>query len=262
MVYADESAYDVLVRLRVCKFRFACCRSDCVLFSRYFHGVFKHPAGNFSSPGAGSLALLNSERGELDDKTSLDNGMNSEFGSLEPPPDRKDADYHGDAFHAGAGRGNSSTLPSRAQNNEQHIPPAQDQGHHAPDKVLGDTFLCHEIFKQKRYFTDAAANFYCAWQSFGGKTFDSNIWPDSWDTKRIKTAESYYLSMPEEFYTWSCLPVVTPDLAPQWADHILKHVDENLQTHFQEYMSGSLRMTLSSTLMSMLAAFPVDHRYG
>ena len=68
--------------------------------------------------------------------------------------------------------------------------------------------------------------------------------------------------MPEDFYTWTCLPVVTPDNAAQWTEHILKNFVDHSQLHFQEYMSGSSRMTLCGTLMSLLVAFTVDHRCG
>ena len=126
------------------------------------------------------------------------------FGSLEPPPDGRNANHSGDTLHAGLHDGNLSTPSTSspmAEKDSQHFKKAQDQGQH-DDHNFGD-FLCHKVFAQKRDFNADAVSFYDAWQTFGGKTFDDNVWPASWDTKRIKDAESYYTAMPEEFYTYT-----------------------------------------------------------
>eukprot|EP00959_Pyramimonas_sp_CCMP1952_P363079 7602921-Pyramimonas_sp.AAC.1 len=61
--------------------------------------------------------------------------------------------------------------------------------------------------------------------------FSADIWPQHWSAKRKTDANKYYLSMSEEFYTHSSLPVVTPTKALQWLQQILPHTEANERHH-------------------------------
>ena len=86
-----------------------------------------------------------------------------------------------------------------------------------------------------------------------------DMWPNHWGTKRISDANRYYRSMPEEFYSDTKLPVVTPSNCQQWI-HGLKKL--GLTVEMQEFCSGSSRLSLAGYKEGLRVGFPVDHRYG
>ena len=69
-----------------------------------------------------------------------------------------------------------------------------------------------------------------------------------------------YRALPEEFYTQSGLPVITPDNMHDF----IKHMKENGHIFIfdlQELCSGSGRLSLTAFHKGMKVAFPVDLRY-
>eukprot|EP00959_Pyramimonas_sp_CCMP1952_P244537 5111785-Pyramimonas_sp.AAC.1 len=92
-------------------------------------------------------------------------------------------------------------------------------------------------------------SFYPAWMPIKMPRFSTNIWPQHWSAERKMDADKYYLSMPEEFYTQSSLPVVTPTNALQWLQQVLPRTEVNERHRgldFQGYCSGSSRLSLAA----------------
>ena len=70
--------------------------------------------------------------------------------------------------------------------------------------------------------------------------------------------DNYYKAMPDEFYSQSSLPVVTPALARDWASVMRAEFRIDLVEH----MSGSGRLSLYCLLQGFHPGFPTDYRYG
>ena len=84
-----------------------------------------------------------------------------------------------------------------------------------------------------------------AWHIFSATFYVEDEWPSHWISKRIRSAITYYKAMPEEFYTWSGLPPVTPNNVEKWLQAVKKSLCKT-RTHVQEYFSGSGRLSLSA----------------
>ena len=65
--------------------------------------------------------------------------------------------------------------------------------------------------------------------------------------------------MPEELYTESVLPVITPHNVVLWLKAVL---GAKVRVLLQEFMSGSGRLSLGVFLTNNFVCFPVDFRYS
>ena len=153
-----------------------------------------------SSSGAGSLALLNSasEFDELNGESSIEHGSSNEydtkFGSSEPPPEK--GTYHG-ILHPEPHKRDQQCPELHEREFQTAIPDRQEPQQPNGTYLNGD-ILNHEIFAQRKHFSKAAIDYYNAWRSFEhGEAYKADIWPQTWDTKRTKDADTYYESMPE-----------------------------------------------------------------
>ena len=73
------------------------------------------------------------------------------------------------------------------------------------------------------------------WQNIEGNTYVHDIFPESLPDAEIKQLKTKYAKLPEQFYTCSRLPVVTPLNVNQWLSDALQ--DNFIE--FQEVLSGS-----------------------
>ena len=98
------------------------------------------------------------------------------------------------------------------------------------------------------------------WQSFpGGTLYERDSWPTTFTPDEVKQQKNYYQSMPEEFYHFTGLTVVTPSNARAWCDAVRQKLPS---LEFGEYMSGSGRLTLGAYMAGLAVSFPKDFRYG
>ena len=81
----------------------------------------------------------------------------------------------------------------------------------------------------------------------------------TWDDADRPSIMRSYKNMPEVFYSYSGLPVITLEIAPIFA-HAIKAA--NLTLDFQEFMSGSSTLTWGCYAAGLTVGFPVDFRYG
>ena len=83
--------------------------------------------------------------------------------------------------------------------------------------------------------------------------------PEHWTPERTRKAKQYYRAMPEEFYSQSGRRPITPRNFDAWMKKTRGH---NLRLQFQEFCSGSGRLSLLLLAAGFAVAFPVDYRYG
>ena len=69
-----------------------------------------------------------------------------------------------------------------------------------------------------------------------------------------------YKGIPEEFYTATGLPAVTPHSIDDWLRCVCPPLDGLVD--FQELFSGPGRMSLGALAAGLAVGFPVDFRYG
>ena len=89
--------------------------------------------------------------------------------------------------------------------------------------------------------------------------YTGDQFPDHWPEDRAKKAKQYYKSMPEEFYSQSGRRPITPYNFAAW---MKKTRGRGLRLQFQEFCSGSGRLSLLLLAAGLAVAFPVDYRYG
>ena len=88
----------------------------------------------------------------------------------------------------------------------------------------------------------------------GGERF-----PEYWRSDRLKKMTEKYEAMPEEYYTQSGLPVVTPQ---NFEAFMAAHKDVDITWDLQERCSGSGRLSSQARVEGLCVGFPVDFRYG
>ncbi len=98
-----------------------------------------------------------------------------------------------------------------------------------------------------------------AWKTVTGSPYTDDLFPKTFTDEDYKVHASKYKNIPEEFYTFSGLPVITPENAQDWIDKVSKVVKD---LHFQEFMSGSGRLSWGAYCSGLKVAFPVDFRYS
>ena len=100
--------------------------------------------------------------------------------------------------------------------------------------------------------------FYKQWRSFKSEVYSvsGDQWPKHWMKAKCQEASKYYRAMPEEFYTFSGLPVVTADNLAEWAAHMLVPSFDAL-----EVFSGSGRLSKVAFEEGRVVGPPLDHRY-
>ena len=94
---------------------------------------------------------------------------------------------------------------------------------------------------------------------WGGKPYNTDVWPNHFDAERITQLKSHYSHVPEEFYTKTGLEVVTPELCKLF---LIRHRDLPIDWHLQEQCSGNGRLSLAAYRRNLHVLFPVDYRYG
>ena len=95
------------------------------------------------------------------------------------------------------------------------------------------------------------------WHRLRGDHYLTDIFPTNFTDAEGKYFASKYKDIPEEFYTFTGLPVVTPHNINGWIS-IMTHFPT---TDLQEFCSGSGRLSLGSLYEGLTIAFPVDFRY-
>ena len=103
-------------------------------------------------------------------------------------------------------------------------------------------------------------HFYNMWRRFKADRYQQDQYPMYIDGPEKHRLNKVYRALPEEFYTQSGLPVITPDNMHDF----IKHMKENGHIFIfdlQELCSGSGRLSLTAFHKGMKVAFPVDLRY-
>ena len=130
---------------------------------------------------------------------------------------------------------------------------------HSPEKVTksGD---CSEtsLLGEDQYFQKRDNSWFAQWSSIAR---DQTHVLDSFETlglsiDEVKKMRTKYLEMPEEFYSKTKLPLITPQNFHAWLDTMKDGLE------FQEIFSGSGRLSLSVLNVGLQVGFPVDYRYG
>ena len=85
----------------------------------------------------------------------------------------------------------------------------------------------------------------------------SERFPDQWDSKKTQAMAVKYESMPEEFYTKSGLPIVTPQ---NFDKFMLAHAASDITWDLQERCSGSGRLSIQAHDAGLCIGFPVTPR--
>ena len=88
---------------------------------------------------------------------------------------------------------------------------------------------------------------------------NGNIWPDHWSSQQKATAETRSKALPEEFYTATKLPIVTPGNVIAF---LKAHKRLGIAWQFQEQWSGSGRLSKTAYRQGLSTLFPIDSRYG
>ena len=102
-------------------------------------------------------------------------------------------------------------------------------------------------------------SFYRAWSKLPGQRWTGEeLLPPHLSKDKASQLHRDYKAMPEEFYTRTELPVITPENIDDYVD-LLKR---SPRANFQERCSGSSRLSLFALLIGMMCLFPVDYRYG
>ena len=83
--------------------------------------------------------------------------------------------------------------------------------------------------------------------------------PEYWSEDQLRKMTEKYEAMPEEFYSTSGLPIVTPD---NFDAFMTAHVAESITWDLQERCSGSGRLSAQALKEGLCVGFPVDFRYG
>lgn len=76
-------------------------------------------------------------------------------------------------------------------------------------------------------------------------TYDLDCVPSAWDTEQRKGLERDQTPIPDEFYTTTQLPMITPDNALDFV-HIWKQMQVAIRPLFLALFSGSPRLTLQA----------------
>ena len=85
--------------------------------------------------------------------------------------------------------------------------------------------------------------------------YDGDRFPTHWSEERARAAQVKYEAMPEEYYTSSGYPVVTPE---NFETFIAAHRDHPVRWDLQERCSGSGRLSAEAQ-KQLIVGFPVDY---
>ena len=90
------------------------------------------------------------------------------------------------------------------------------------------------------------------------------MWPDNLDNNLRKALDIAYKAFPEEFYTLSKLPVVTPSNSNAFIKHMSSVMNQGKHNKIPmfEIMSGSSVFSKLCYSAGIMTLFPVDYRYG
>ena len=134
--------------------------------------------------------------------------------------------------------------------------------HSGPCKC--DTHVPHTVVKPRKARTTyhtakfADAEFYDAWRLLDIPTWTGeNLWPEDLSEAQVKKLEHDYQAMPEEFYTRTGLPVITPTVVEKFLT-----LYEGQSFHWHELCSGSGRTSVGMYRAGLRVLFPIDFRYG
>ena len=97
--------------------------------------------------------------------------------------------------------------------------------------------------------------FYSRWKNFDGDPYAQ----DKFDKKlnNVSEVKRKLQKIPEEFYTYTGLPVIIPSNFTPW----LAEVVQDNSVMLQELMSGSGRLSLSCYMAGQMVGCPMDCRY-
>ena len=111
------------------------------------------------------------------------------------------------------------------------------------------------------YHRSDAKAFYDRWRQFPVSKFHGDMWPDNFTNSVCATMDKEYLALPEQFYTKSRLPVITPDVVKDFIKHMemFRHAIIPLMA---EVFSGSSGTSSEVHTNQCIALPPVDYRYG
>ena len=101
----------------------------------------------------------------------------------------------------------------------------------------------------------SVTSFYNRWKTFPGDGYTK----DSFDSKLVEVGivKRKLKKIPEEFYSYTGLPVITPTNFTQWSAEVLQ--GNTVMLH--ELMSGSGRLSLACCMAGHAVACPIDFRY-
>eukprot|EP00959_Pyramimonas_sp_CCMP1952_P097369 2035413-Pyramimonas_sp.AAC.1 len=71
-------------------------------------------------------------------------------------------------------------------------------------------------------------NLTSSWMSVPGQTYSQDLSPEDMEEQERQQLEKYYVCMPEEFYYFSGLTVITPDNAEEWCQHAWRSASREL----------------------------------
>ena len=98
-------------------------------------------------------------------------------------------------------------------------------------------------------------SYYARWHAFSAEVYTK----DKSDSKLVDLigVKRKLQKIPEDFYTRTGLPVITPENFPRWLTELVQK-----QTMlFQELMSGSGRLSYAGFLARPMVGCPIDYRY-
>ena len=103
--------------------------------------------------------------------------------------------------------------------------------------------------------------FYKQWFSFEATYFVNNTWPDNLDNNLRKALDIAYKAFPEEFYTLSKLPVVTPSNCIAFIKHMSSVMNQGKHNKILmfEIMSGSSVFSKLCYSAGIMTLFPVGY---
>ena len=105
--------------------------------------------------------------------------------------------------------------------------------------------------------------YYEQWRSFPHPGWISPIFPSDLDPADVLTAKKEAKTLPEQFYTYTQLPVITPDNLQEFLEH-MSCLGMDLDVHIKlwSWFSGTGRLLNTAKENGYAVLFPVDLRYG
>ena len=127
-------------------------------------------------------------------------------------------------------------------------------------KASSDSFPEPDLYTPTQFPNHSDMGLIALWTNTNGYSYRTvgTTWPRNMPADEQKRLQTYYRGIPEEFYSFTNLPVVTPENALEWLTNVTPVMVKATFFHLQENMNGSSRLTLTGYIAGLLVAFPID----